>query len=240
MRRENAELKRANEVLKAATAFRLRTRSDPATVVKLVAQLRGRFGVEPILRSLGIASSTCYGWIQRQTDPHSGSARTTSWPPRSWTSAPPPAAPTAAHGCTRPAPPRDPGVTQADRTADARPRTAGRVPAHEVANPSARRDPQAAPAPDLVHRDFTAPGTGPAEHALMENFFSTLKIGLVYRNSWRTRDEAENAIFSFGRAADVIWPYSAIHPVARWSPRRVNTTAPEAAPLSGSPSPMTG
>ncbi|TWP44962.1 hypothetical protein FKR81_40480 [Lentzea tibetensis] len=37
------------------------TRPDPATVVKLVSQLRGRFGVEPILRVLGIASSTYYG-----------------------------------------------------------------------------------------------------------------------------------------------------------------------------------
>ena len=30
----------------------------------------------------------------------------------------------------------------------------------------------------------------------MENFWSTLKIELVYRTSWRTRDEAENAIFA--------------------------------------------
>ena len=29
----------------------------------------------------------------------------------------------------------------------------------------------------------------------MENFWSTLKIELVYRTSWRTRDEADNAIF---------------------------------------------
>ncbi|MCW6004036.1 IS3 family transposase [Micromonospora sp. CPCC 205371] len=35
------------------------------------------------------------------------------------------------------------------------------------------------------------------DNALMENFFSTLKIELVYRNSWRTRDEAENAIFAY-------------------------------------------
>jgi transposase InsO family protein len=35
------------------------------------------------------------------------------------------------------------------------------------------------------------------DNAPMENFFSTLKIELVYRNSWRTRDEAENAIFSW-------------------------------------------
>ena len=31
----------------------------------------------------------------------------------------------------------------------------------------------------------------------MENFWSTLKIELVYRKSWRTRDEAENAIFEY-------------------------------------------
>ncbi len=35
------------------------------------------------------------------------------------------------------------------------------------------------------------------DNALMENFFSTLKIELVYRRSWRTRDEAENAIFAY-------------------------------------------
>lgn len=35
------------------------------------------------------------------------------------------------------------------------------------------------------------------DNALMENFFSTLKIELVYRNSWRTREEAENALFVF-------------------------------------------
>ncbi|WP_174189424.1 IS3 family transposase [Nocardia barduliensis] len=34
------------------------------------------------------------------------------------------------------------------------------------------------------------------DNALMENFFSTLKTELVYRRSWRTRDEAENALFS--------------------------------------------
>ena len=31
----------------------------------------------------------------------------------------------------------------------------------------------------------------------MENFFSTLKVELVYRRSWRTRDEAENALFTY-------------------------------------------
>lgn len=35
------------------------------------------------------------------------------------------------------------------------------------------------------------------DNALMENFFSTLKTELAYRSSWRTRDEAENALFIY-------------------------------------------
>ncbi|WP_281256176.1 IS3 family transposase [Nocardia amikacinitolerans] len=35
------------------------------------------------------------------------------------------------------------------------------------------------------------------DNALMENFFSTLKTELVYRRTWRTRDEAENALFAY-------------------------------------------
>jgi putative transposase len=38
---------------------------------------------------------------------------------------------------------------------------------------------------------------GDSYDALMENFWSTLKIELVYRTSWRTRDEAENVIFAY-------------------------------------------
>jgi hypothetical protein len=33
----------------------------------------------------------------------------------------------------------------------------------------------------------------PDLNALMEKFFSTLKTELVYRHSWRTREQAENA-----------------------------------------------
>lgn len=32
---------------------------------------------------------------------------------------------------------------------------------------------------------------------MTEKFRSTLKIELVYRRNWRTRDEAENAIFAY-------------------------------------------
>jgi len=35
------------------------------------------------------------------------------------------------------------------------------------------------------------------DNALMENFWSTLKTELVYRSSWRSRDEAENALFAY-------------------------------------------
>jgi transposase InsO family protein len=35
------------------------------------------------------------------------------------------------------------------------------------------------------------------DNALMENFWSTLKIELVYRNAWRTRDQADNALFGY-------------------------------------------
>ncbi|WP_204013979.1 IS3 family transposase [Virgisporangium aurantiacum] len=77
---------------------------------------------------------------------------------------------------------------------------------------STKQNPAPTPAPDRVNRNFTAVapnrlwvadatripcGEGVFWLALMENFFSTLKIELVYRRTWRTRDEAENAIFAY-------------------------------------------
>ena len=35
------------------------------------------------------------------------------------------------------------------------------------------------------------------DNALMESFFSTLKTELVYRQSWKIRDQAENALFAY-------------------------------------------
>jgi len=35
------------------------------------------------------------------------------------------------------------------------------------------------------------------DNALMENFFSTLKTELVYRRTWKTREEAENELFTY-------------------------------------------
>ncbi|MEU8140260.1 IS3 family transposase [Streptodolium elevatio] len=80
LRRENAELKRANEILKAASGF-LRGRARPAThaLVAFIDEHRDRFGgVEPICHVLtghgvSIAPSTYYAHRQRLRRP---SART--------------------------------------------------------------------------------------------------------------------------------------------------------------------
>ncbi|WP_405417556.1 IS3 family transposase [Streptomyces microflavus] len=80
VKKENAELKRANEILKAA-AFFLRGRARPAThtLVAFIDEHKGRFGgVEPICRVLTahdckIAPSTYYAHHKRQAAP---SART--------------------------------------------------------------------------------------------------------------------------------------------------------------------
>jgi putative transposase len=46
-----------------------------------------------------------------------------------------------------------------------------------------------------------APSTGSVgdsfDNALAENLWSTIKIELVYRNTWRTRDEADTALFRY-------------------------------------------
>ncbi|MFH9821603.1 IS3 family transposase [Streptomyces sp. NPDC017230] len=80
LKKENAELKRANEILKAA-AFFLRGRARPAThtLVAFIDEHKGRFGgVEPICRVLTmhdckIAPATYYAHHKRRTAP---SART--------------------------------------------------------------------------------------------------------------------------------------------------------------------
>ncbi|HEY8978148.1 MAG TPA: IS3 family transposase [Streptomyces sp.] len=80
LKKENAELKRANEILKAA-AFFLRGRARPATraLVAFIDEHRDRFGgVEPICRTLTghdckIAPSTYYAHHKRRSTP---SART--------------------------------------------------------------------------------------------------------------------------------------------------------------------
>jgi hypothetical protein len=49
----------------------------------------------------------------------------------------------------------------------------------------------------LLGRATTADATLSFDNALAENFFSTLKVELVYRTSFQTRDEAELALFRY-------------------------------------------
>ncbi|AEM84254.1 transposase [Streptomyces violaceusniger] len=69
LRKENAQLKRANEVLRTASAFfRGPARPDPAQVTALV-DAHPHLGVEPVLRELSIPSSTYYRWRQAEKEP---------------------------------------------------------------------------------------------------------------------------------------------------------------------------
>ncbi|MFD0501620.1 IS3 family transposase [Streptomyces rhizosphaericus] len=82
LKKENAELKRANEILKAAAKF-LRGRARPAThtLVAFIDEHRDRFGgVEPICRTLTghdckIAPSTYYAHKKRLASPSARSVR---------------------------------------------------------------------------------------------------------------------------------------------------------------------
>jgi putative transposase len=259
----------------------------------LVAQLRGRFGVEPILRVINVRTSTFYGWLKRAAHPcervvvdlglvteivevHELSGGT--------------------YGCPRVhATLRRRGIRVGRKRVERLMRVHGLQGAFlrkKWRVSSTRQDPRATPAPDRVNRQFTAaapnrlwvadatripvgegvlwlaavrdafsnrivgwktsdrcdtdlilaaleygiwsrdvrdgqlihhsdrgsnytsfrfadrlsdngilPSMGSVgdsyDNALMENFWSTLKIELVYRKAWRTRNEAENAIFAY-------------------------------------------
>lgn len=216
----------------------------------LVQQLRGRFGVEPVLRVPGIASSTFHGWVARQAHPsprerddrtitaeiadiHAASGGAYGSPrvhqvlrrrgihvfrkrvERLMRQAGPqgaflrengghrrpgrirephrrPTGSTATSalplrtGCGLPTPPESPPVPAARRSFGCSNATS---PARSTAKSSALSHPrQHQPRSNSRHRGI---------NALVENFFSTLKVELVYRSSWHTRDEAENALFAY-------------------------------------------
>jgi transposase-like protein len=159
LRKENAELRRANEILKAASAF-FAQEMDPTRreVLNAVAHLRDRFGVGPVLRVLGIASSTFYGWLAQQRNPsarrrsddqiladiaaiHDRSGGTYGSPRGHATL------------CRR-------GVHVSRKRVERLMREAGLQGAFlrkKWRTSSTRQNPAATPAPDLVNRDFTAP-----------------------------------------------------------------------------------
>ncbi|HEX4672156.1 MAG TPA: IS3 family transposase [Solirubrobacteraceae bacterium] len=65
LRRENYELRRANEILKSASVFFCQgARRGPDEVSRYIDGYRGRFGVEPICRTLEVSASAYY---QRKT-----------------------------------------------------------------------------------------------------------------------------------------------------------------------------
>ena len=60
LRKEVYELRRANEILKAASVFCDRARRRPSEVSRFSDEHRGRFGVEPICRALGVSATAYY------------------------------------------------------------------------------------------------------------------------------------------------------------------------------------
>jgi hypothetical protein len=57
LRREVFELRRANEILKAAAFFRQGARPGPAEVSAFINTEHGRVGVEPTCQALGVSAS---------------------------------------------------------------------------------------------------------------------------------------------------------------------------------------
>ncbi|HEU4422786.1 MAG TPA: IS3 family transposase [Pilimelia sp.] len=77
LRRENAELRRANEILKAASVFRRGARPPRAEMIRFVDEHKDRFGVEPIigvLRNTGAGFVSVSGYYAAKSRPPSARA----------------------------------------------------------------------------------------------------------------------------------------------------------------------
>jgi putative transposase len=169
----------------------------------LVDRLHGRFGVEPILRVLGIPTSTFYGWVARRRHPsprdieevwlgeqiqriHAESGGTYGSP--------------KVHAQLR----RE-GIRTSRKRVERLMRQAGLQGAfmRKRKRGSTRRDPAATPAPDLVGRQFTAPapnrlwvadisriptGEGPLWLASVRDAFSRRVVG------WKASDRADTEL----------------------------------------------
>jgi transposase InsO family protein len=126
--------------------------------VKLVEQLRGRFGVEFVLRVLGVASSTYHGWVARQADP---SRREREDEAVTAEIIDIHAASGGAYGSPRVHQVlRRRGIRVSCKRVERLMRQAGLQGAFlrkQWRTSSTRQDPRASPAPDRVNRDFTAP-----------------------------------------------------------------------------------
>jgi hypothetical protein len=171
--------------------------------MRFVAEHRDRFGVEPILRVLGIPTSTFYGWVARQRRPsphqieeawlgeqiqriHTESGKTYGSP--------------KIHAQLR-----RQGIRCSRKRVERLLRCRGLQGAfmRKRRRSSTRRDPAATPAPDLVNRDFTAPapnqlwvadisriptGEGPLWLASVRDAFSRRVVG------WATSERADTRL----------------------------------------------
>jgi putative transposase len=169
----------------------------------LVDRLHDRFGVEPVLRVLGVPTSTFYGWVARRRRPspraieevwlteqieriHAESDGTYGSP--------------KVHAQLR----RE-GIHVSRKRVERLLRQAGLQGAfmRKRKRSSTRRDPAATPAPDLVNRDFTAPapnrlwvadisriqtGEGPLWLASVRDAFSRRVVG------WKASDRADTEL----------------------------------------------
>ncbi|MEU6602689.1 IS3 family transposase [Streptomyces flaveolus] len=154
LRKENAQLKRANEVLRTASAFfRGPARPDPAQVTTLIDE-HPHLGVEPVLRELPIPSSTYYRWRQAEKGPcrrHRQDAEQTDMIRQVHADSGGTYGSPRVHAVLK----CEGGVHVGCKRVERLMRQAG------LASPRrgkgfTRRDPDAGLAPDLVQRDFTA------------------------------------------------------------------------------------
>jgi hypothetical protein len=77
LKRENAELRKANEILRAASVFRDGARRRPDEPSAFIDNYRGRFGVELICRTLEVSASAYYQRAPQASAPR-GRWRTSS------------------------------------------------------------------------------------------------------------------------------------------------------------------
>jgi len=182
--------------------------------VKLVEQLRGRFEVEFVLRVLGVVSCTYHGGVARQADPsdreredraitaeitdiHTASGGTCGSP--------------RVHRVLRRR-----GIRVSRKRVERLMRQAdlqGAFLRKQWRTSSTRRDPRAAPAPDRVNRDFTAPapdrlrvadatrirtGQGAFWLAAVRDAFSHRIVG------WKTSDRCDTDLV-LGALEYAIW-----------------------------------
>jgi putative transposase len=203
LRKENLELRRGQrDPSSGERPFRPEDRPDPATVMTFVTEHRALFGVELVLRVLEIPVSTFYGWLAQQRDPcqrHRDDQALTNRIRRIRDRS----------GQTYGAP-RIHAQLRRDGVRVSRKRVERLMRAHGLQGAflrkrwrcSARQDPKATPALDLLNRDFTPStsnrpwvadieriptGEGPLWLACVRDAFWRQIVG------WKASDRADRA-----------------------------------------------